>query len=77
MALQDEIHEFLNDKITDIFDELHSKYNTISGDIDPQQEMLLSELTEKMAEIMSNQISQNMSDDANPEIDKLRELSGI
>jgi len=77
MALQDEIHEFLNDKITDIFDELHSKYNTISGDIDPQQEILLSELTEKMAEIMSNQISQNMSDDANPEIDKLRELSGI
>ena len=77
MALQDEIHEFLNDKITDIFDELHSKYNTISGDIDPQQEMLLSELTEKMAELMSNQISQNMSDDANPEIDKLRELSGI
>lgn len=77
MNLRDEVHDLLNEKISDIFIEMHSKYKTTDGDIDPQQEMILSELTEKMSEIISDQISQNMSGDTDPEISELRELSGI
>jgi len=77
MNLRDEVHDLLNEKISEIFIEMHSKYKTADGDIDPDQEMILSELTEKMSEIISDQISQNMSGDTDPEISELRELSGI
>jgi len=76
-AVQDEVLTHLSDKIDELFSELHSKYKTTSGDMDPQQEMLLSDLTEKMAEVISDQISQSMSNNTDPEISELRELSGI
>jgi len=76
-AVQDEVTRRLSDKVEELFSELHSRYDTTGGDIDPEQEMILSDLTEKMSKIISDQISQNIPPIIDPEISELRELSGI
>jgi len=75
--LKNNIYRSLEIEVENLMNDLHSKYNTESGDIDPQQELQLSSATEQMAEIMAEQIAQNMPSDFDPEVDKLRELSGI
>ncbi len=73
--------ELIDDKINDIFVELHQDFNTISGDISPDMIFRLKSLQEGIAKIISDQVHSNMGDDIKKvrsidiDLDTIRELT--
>lgn len=82
---EDDIYQYALDLIErqteSIFQWTHDEFDTESGDITPGQQFELSELQEKMAKIISEQVHQNLGKDfkkiRSSEIDvsELKELS--
>jgi hypothetical protein len=58
--MYDFITERLEDEISHLFTEFHEKYNTKGGDIYPEQQHNLDRYTEVIAQIMYEQIKQNL-----------------
>ena len=54
------VREVLERNINDTFAELHSEYDTKSGDITPLQSFQLEQLLDKLSELMTEQITQNL-----------------
>jgi hypothetical protein len=53
----------LNDKIEEIFIDIHQKFNTESGDITPDQQFKLDELIEELSKLITSQVHQNLGKD--------------
>ncbi len=58
--MREEIKNRLEVVIDDLFVELHEKYGTKSGDIDFYQALEVENLTNKMADVITSQIEQNL-----------------
>jgi hypothetical protein len=73
--------KLIDDKINDILINVHQKFNTVSGDITPEQESKLNELQKKLAKLISKQVCQNLGEDfskvksSNIDIEALKNLS--
>jgi len=52
--------EIISDTIDIAFAELHDRYNTISGDITPEQQGKLESLIEQISELVAEQVYQNI-----------------
>lgn len=65
--------KLIDDKINEIFVDVHQEFNTISGDITPEQTGKLDELQKKLANLITKQVSQNLGKDfskvKSPDID--------
>ena len=82
---EDDIYKYtldlLEDRINDLFVDVHQEFDTESGDITPNQQFELSELQEKIARLISQQVHQNLGKDfkkiksSEIDIDELKELS--
>jgi len=82
---EDDIYKYtldlLEDRINDLFVDVHGEFDTESGDITPGQQFELNSLQEKMAKIIAEQVHQNLGKDfkkiRSNEIDvsELKELS--
>jgi len=82
---EDDIYKYtldlLEDRINDLFVDIHSEFDTESGDITPTQSFELSDLQEKIAKLITKQVHQNLGKDfkkiKSSEIDvsELKELS--
>lgn len=82
---EDDIYKYtldlLEDRINDLFVDIHSEFDTESGDITPTQSFELSDLQEKIAKLITKQVHQNLGKDfkkiRSEEIDvnELKELS--
>ncbi len=82
---EDDIYKYtldlLEDRINDLFVDVHQEFDTESGDITPDQSFKLSDLKEKIARLVSQQVHQNLGRDfkkiksSEIDIDELKELS--
>jgi 6-pyruvoyl-tetrahydropterin synthase len=72
--------DILEDRINDLFVDVHGEFDTVSGDITPDQQFELNNLQEKIAKIIAKQVHQNLGDDfkkirtSEIEVDQLKEL---
>lgn len=72
--------DLLEDRINDLFVDVHGEFDTVSGDITPTQSFELGDLKEKLARIISKQVHQNLGDDFKKirsgeiDVDQLKEL---
>jgi hypothetical protein len=66
-STDDEIREYakklLNDKIEDIFIDIHQEFNTESGDISPDQQLNLDNILEDLSKLIAKQVHQNLGKD--------------
>lgn len=64
---EDDIYDYtiklLDDRINDLFIDIHNEFDTESGDITPGQQFELSDLQERMAKIIAKQVHQNLGKD--------------
>lgn len=58
--IQKNVKEHLQGTIEGLFFYFHRHYKTNSGDITPEQQFELEELTEKLANLIGTQIYQNL-----------------
>ena len=58
--IQKHVKEPLQITIEGLFTYFHSYYKTKSGDITPEQQFELDELTEKLANLIGTQVYQNI-----------------
>jgi hypothetical protein len=58
--IREEAYMLVEDKINDIFNELHQEFGTLSGDIFPEQQRELTNLQKKISELIANQVYQNL-----------------
>ena len=58
--IQQNVKEHLQGTIEGLFFYFHNHYKTASGDIAPEQQFELEELTEKLANLIGTQIYQNL-----------------
>jgi|APSaa5957512535_1039671.scaffolds.fasta_scaffold51951_2 hypothetical protein len=82
---EDDIYKYtldlLEDKINDLFFDIHGEFDTVSGDITPGQSFELGDLQEKMAKLISKQVHQNLGKDfkkirsSEIDVNELKELS--
>jgi hypothetical protein len=82
---EDDIYKYtldlLEDKINDLFFDIHGEFDTESGDITPGQSFELGDLQEKMAKLISKQVHQNLGKDfkkirsSEIDVNELKELS--
>ena len=61
---EDEIYQYalsiVDDKINEVFVNVHQEFETESGDITPYQSGILNELQEKIAKLIAKQVHQNL-----------------
>ena len=64
---EDDIYKYtldlLEDRIDDLFIDIHGEFDTESGDITPTQSFELSDMKEKMAKLITKQVHQNLGKD--------------
>ena len=64
---EDDIYKYtldlLEDRINDLFVDVHQEFDTESGDITPDQSFELSSLKEKIAKLITQQVHQNLGKD--------------
>jgi hypothetical protein len=82
---EDDIYKYtldlLEDRINDLFVDIHSEFDTESGDITPTQSFELSDLQEKIAKLITKQVHQNLGKDFKKiktdeiDVNELQELS--
>ena len=82
---EDDIYKYtldlLEDRINDLFIDIHGEFDTESGDITPTQSFELSDLQEKMAKLITKQVHQNLGKDFKKirtdeiDVNELKELS--
>jgi hypothetical protein len=61
---EDDILEYtknlLNNKIDELFVDIHQEFNTESGDITPDQQFKLDKLIEELSKLITDQVHQNL-----------------
>ena len=57
----EEVYDYLEDSIEEVFENFHMEAETKYGDITPEQSMYLDELTTKLTELIVKQVNQNIS----------------
>lgn len=82
---EDDIYKYtldlLENRISDLFFDIHGEFDTESGDITPTQQFELSDLQEKMAKLITKQVHQNLGKDFKKirtdeiDVNELKELS--
>ena len=82
---EDDIYKYtlylLEDRINDLFIDIHGEFDTESGDITPTQSFELSDLQEKIAKLITKQVHQNLGKDFKKiktdeiDVNELQELS--
>ncbi len=83
--IEKEAYKLIEDAIDNVFNQLHQKYETVSGDISPSQQFELSNFQENLSKLVAKQVYQNISDDEKSgfesvtsesiDIDALKELT--
>tara|TARA_R100000963_G_C4622387_1_gene89527 strand:- start:413 stop:625 length:213 start_codon:yes stop_codon:yes gene_type:complete len=53
-------YDILHDHVNECFLEIHEKFPTLAGDITPTQTMLVDQSVDKIADIMADQVYQNL-----------------
>jgi len=58
--IRQDAQEIISDAIDIAFTELHDRYDTISGDITPEQQGKLESLIKQISELVAEQVYQNI-----------------
>jgi len=61
--IEKEAYKLIEDAMDDVFNKLHQKYKTVSGDISPSQQFELDNFQENLSKLVTTQVYQNISDD--------------
>lgn len=69
--IKKDANKLLDASIESIFNTLHKKYKTSSGDISPYQQYLLDDIKGQLLEIFTDQVFQNIDFTKNTNIKKL------
>ena len=58
--LEQKTDELVKESINAIFYQLHKKFKTKSGDITPEQDLMLDYYTTQLSKLISEQVKQNL-----------------
>jgi hypothetical protein len=58
--LQQKTDELVKESINEIFYQLHKEFKTKSGDITPEQDLMLDYYTTQLSKLISEQVKQNL-----------------
>jgi len=58
--MEQKIKEFVEQSTFDLFVKAHEEFNTVSGDITPDQALLLTKIKDDLTKLIVEQVTQNL-----------------